>query len=267
MKELFQKFQEFIEKSNVSGIIIALISFALLVLISFTQFYEGFEARLYDFRFQLKPSIEEWEALVFVDIDENSINNVGKFPWPRHYYGTGLGVLHEMGVRQAAFDIEFPDRSPQMINFPLLVRLKDQAERGRVNRKDLDRIVLNNDQLLAEGIALMEKVILPFHFQKDILVEQDYDEGYLRQGCQPRRLQRQSAAYSKRGKSLRLYRSVRRSAEDLRKVQGSRFCRPGFPGQQFHEAGARHQRGDHGVLLTEIRRDVSDVCQDFGQGR
>ena len=77
----------FIEGNRLSGVIIAAAAFALVALLSLTQIYEIFELKLYDLRFLAKPSIQEWDRLTFVDIDENSITNIGQNSWPRYYYG------------------------------------------------------------------------------------------------------------------------------------------------------------------------------------
>jgi hypothetical protein len=59
------KAQSFIEKNRLSGVLIALISFILVSLFSFSAFYENFELKLYDVRFRLKPPVKEWSYLKF----------------------------------------------------------------------------------------------------------------------------------------------------------------------------------------------------------
>ncbi len=194
IKAIIKKLQDFIEKSNVSGVIIAVISFLVIALFSITDIYDMFEYKLYDIRFRWKPSIQEIDSLVFVDIDDNSIYNSGKFPWPRYFYGEGLRVLNEVGARLAAFDIEFPDRSPQMLNEEALVELKGKAAAGRVSRTELDTVVKDNDRLLAEGIKLFKKVILPYHFEKTMPLQQDYSEAYKSELAQARKIFLKKAA-------------------------------------------------------------------------
>lgn len=175
----YKKLQEFIEKKEFSGVIIAVLSFIFIALISFTQFYDAFEVRLYDMRFRIKPSVKEWENLTFLDIDDNSITNVGKYPWPRHYYASALTVLNEVDARQVTFDMEFPDPSPKQVDANILNKLKLKADRRKISSEELNEVVLDNDNIFAEGIKGFGKVILPYHFQKDTIVYYDISEEYM----------------------------------------------------------------------------------------
>ncbi len=178
---LFEKLQNFIEENNLSGIIIAVISFVIIVFFSFSDAYNLFEFKLYDLRFQVKPSVDEWDSLAFLNIDEGSINNLGEFPWPRNLYGKGLEVLKSVGIRQMTFDIQFPDPSPTMVNKRMLEKLDSRANRGgRISSEDLKEVVLDNDKFLAETIANINRVILPYNFQKEA-VKKYVDAAYQRE--------------------------------------------------------------------------------------
>ncbi|HOQ13429.1 MAG TPA: CHASE2 domain-containing protein, partial [Spirochaetota bacterium] len=83
LKKKVEAINVFFQKNKQSGLIIGFIAFLFLLPLSFTDFYETFELKLYDLRFSLKPSISEWDKLYFVDIDENSISSLGQFPWTR----------------------------------------------------------------------------------------------------------------------------------------------------------------------------------------
>ena len=63
------------------------------------QAYERFELNLYDLRFKMRPSIEEWDRLYFLDIDENSITIEGQYPWPRDLYAAGVKTLKDGRTR------------------------------------------------------------------------------------------------------------------------------------------------------------------------
>ena len=82
IRKYLQLAGRFIEKNRYSGVAVSLVSFLLVALFCLTTVYERFELNLYDLRFKLKPSIEEWDRLAFLDIDENSLTIVGQFPWP-----------------------------------------------------------------------------------------------------------------------------------------------------------------------------------------
>ncbi|MBN2402825.1 MAG: adenylate/guanylate cyclase domain-containing protein [Spirochaetes bacterium] len=179
-KNLFKILQEFIEKKGFSGLLIAILSFILIMLLSFTDFYETFELRLYDIKFKIKPSISEWSDLIFLDIDDKSISNIGKYPWPRHYYASALAVLKEIGVRQVTFDMEFPDPSPKEVDLNTLNILRVKAEKkARIDADELKNIVLDNDNIFAESVKSFRKVIIPYHFQKDTIEYYDVSEEYI----------------------------------------------------------------------------------------
>ncbi len=176
-KNYFKNIQELIEKKKLSGVLIALLSFIMIMFFSFSELYNMFELRLYDIRFNLKPSVSEWPDLKFLDINDQSISNVGKYPWPRHYYARALNVLKEVGARQVTFDMEFPDPSIKEVDLNVLNRLRIKAEkRNRIDADELKKVVLDNDSIFAEGVKNFRKVILPYHFQKDTIEYYDVSE-------------------------------------------------------------------------------------------
>jgi adenylate cyclase len=162
IKPFMKKLVAFIEGNPYSGIVISLATFLFVVLLGFTSFYEIFELKLYDFRFRIKPQIEEWDRLVFVDMDDNSIVAIGSFPWPRRIYARGLEVLKQLGVRQVTLDIIFPDRSPQQIDEGEYRSLVDRG--GAVRGKDIQGIILDNDRIFSGAIADMGRVFIPYNF-------------------------------------------------------------------------------------------------------
>jgi adenylate cyclase len=177
LKNRVKTLQEFIEKKGFSGVLIAVLSFIFILLFSSTDFYETFELRLYDIRFKLKPSVNEWNDLKFLDINEQSITNIGKYPWPRHYYATALTVLKEIGAKQVTFDMEFPDPSPKEVDLNTLNKLRIKAEKKyRIDADELKKVILDNDNVFAEGVKGFHRVILPYHFQKDIIDYYDISE-------------------------------------------------------------------------------------------
>ncbi|MDY6968314.1 MAG: adenylate/guanylate cyclase domain-containing protein [Spirochaetota bacterium] len=180
---IYNRLKKVISMNLFFGSLIGVLCFIAIFLFSITGIYETFEVKLYDFRFQLKPtfnrSVNEWDRLSFLNVDENSINNIGEYPWPRHIYSKGLEVLKEVGIRQVGFDFEFQDRSNIQINSEALDRLNNRIDIGKRIRKDeLAGILLDNDNILAEGIKLVNRVILPYHFQKETVNKVDIDEDY-----------------------------------------------------------------------------------------
>ncbi len=168
LQKLIERANKFFEENRISGLIIAFIAFLIIVLLSFSDVYRSFELRFYDLRFGMKPSIEEWERLTFIDIDENSLTTIGQFPWPRYIYGNGLMTMRQLGITQATMDMIFPDESPQQVDEAMLGEVVDKAEGGRrVTRADIATMVINNDQAFARGVQVMGNVILAYTFSED----------------------------------------------------------------------------------------------------
>ena len=79
IRKLIGTFKASVEKKPSAAILVSLVIFILIFLFSRTSPYRLFELILYDLRFQLKPTIAQWEGLSFLNIDDNSIKNVGRF--------------------------------------------------------------------------------------------------------------------------------------------------------------------------------------------
>ncbi len=170
LKRFYESVSRFIERSRYSGLVIALISFLIILGFSFTEAYEVFELKLYDIRFKMKPSIDQWDRLVFLDIDENSTTTIGEFPWPRDKYAEGFDVLSEVGARQATLDIMFPDSSPVQINREGFNDLVAKARRrSRIAETDVLNAAVDRDGIFAGGVRRSRNVILSFTFSPDPL--------------------------------------------------------------------------------------------------
>ena len=184
LKRFFEAANKFIEGSRFSGLIIALVVFVAVLLFSFSTAYDVFELKLYDLRFELKPSIEQWDYLTFVDIDENSLTTVGQFPWPRDKYAEGLQVLKMLGVEQSAFDIMFPDESPTQINYPVLESLMGKAEkRAAIGPEEISMIPRDMDRIFSEGIAEMGEAVFCYTFSSeplsDVAMKKQQDPAFI----------------------------------------------------------------------------------------
>ena len=74
-----------------------------------TDTFKAFELKAYDRLLRCSPPIPESDRIVFVDIDDASIDAIGEFPFPRHNYAKVVDLLTEAGAAQIVLDIEFPD--------------------------------------------------------------------------------------------------------------------------------------------------------------
>lgn len=96
---------------------ILLIVFSVLEIIGVSR---QAEHAVYDAWLHLKPKVEEREEILFLDIDDLAIDQVGVWPWSRDVMARGLLVLREFGAGPTVFDIEYVDASPLAVDGQLL---------------------------------------------------------------------------------------------------------------------------------------------------
>lgn len=68
--------------------------------------------RIYDFLLGLKSNPPSVDNFVFVNIDDQSINEMGEWPWSRDILADGLVRMKELGAQTAVFDVEYLSVSP-----------------------------------------------------------------------------------------------------------------------------------------------------------
>ncbi len=73
----------------------------------------GIENRLYDALLRIKPPIEEHPDILFLDVDDTAIAEVGIWPWSRDFMARGLLRLREFENEVVTFDIEYVEPSRQ----------------------------------------------------------------------------------------------------------------------------------------------------------
>ncbi len=87
-----------------------LISAAIIVLFlitGFTGLFLKLDLRLYDFLLTHKQEIPQNDKVVMIQIDNDSLSDVGQWPWTRNILGDTLIRMKELGAKSASFDIEY----------------------------------------------------------------------------------------------------------------------------------------------------------------
>jgi adenylate cyclase len=97
------------------------------------DFLKRFEYNTLDTRFRYRPAryTPPDPRIVVVSVDQRSQEILGKWPFPRKYFGQMLDALHQDGARVVAFDITFdkPDQTSAPIR-ALWARLQQQKNAG-----------------------------------------------------------------------------------------------------------------------------------------
>ena len=138
---------------------------ALLLAFADPVLYGKLENIVFDGYQRLKPRAEAGAPITLIDIDENSIDKLGQWPWPRTVLADMVNRLAGMGAAAIAFDIAFsePDRTSPADS---IARLERQGA-----KVDLPAgLPLDNDAVLAKafgaapvvaGIALSDETKSP----------------------------------------------------------------------------------------------------------
>ncbi|MBI5968609.1 MAG: CHASE2 domain-containing protein [Deltaproteobacteria bacterium] len=120
-----------------------LLGLGLTLLVTFLFFspwkiFETAQYKIYDLSLKLRGSLSPPKGVAIVAIDDPSVAQVGRWPWPRAKFAELIRRLSEAGTELIALDIVF---------------LPDEAERAA-----------GNDRLLGEATKRAGNVLYPFYF-------------------------------------------------------------------------------------------------------
>ena len=103
--------------------------------------------KTFDFYQRAHPREDKPYPVIIVDIDEESLDAYGQWPWPRTLFAKLIKTLMDGGVASIGFDIVFaePDRSSPE-NFVKTVDVMDESTRRLI--EDLPR----NDSVFADAL-------------------------------------------------------------------------------------------------------------------
>jgi len=90
-------------------LILGIAGAAVALVISLTLFFQSIELKFLDLRFALRPSLPCYSGIVHIDIDDASIERIGKWPWDRRRYAQAVDVLSECGATAIIMDIEISE--------------------------------------------------------------------------------------------------------------------------------------------------------------
>lgn len=94
--------------------LVLLVFFGILLSSSF-HLFERLELVSFDYRFHLKHKVPARSDIVMIEIADDSIQKIGRWPWSRDWHATLIKILTEAGAKAIVFDVLFSERSePQM---------------------------------------------------------------------------------------------------------------------------------------------------------
>jgi diguanylate cyclase (GGDEF)-like protein len=76
-----------------------------------TPVFHRVENIVSDLYFRLRPSLAQDSRIVLIEIAEDAIQGIGRWPWPRHYHAVMAHLLTEWGAKAVVFDMIFSEPS------------------------------------------------------------------------------------------------------------------------------------------------------------
>ncbi len=115
-------FSKWVSKGHVR-IAFAVLSVLAVLWVSYSQTFERYELQTYDWRFQLRGERPASSEIVLVDIWDDTLAALGRWPFDRQYHAALIQVLAEAGAKAVVFDVVFVEPSAQDAKVAEAVRL------------------------------------------------------------------------------------------------------------------------------------------------
>ncbi len=145
----------------------AVVSLVVLFLFFF-HWADGMEFKLYDMRAKLRAHSQASDNIILVGIDDQSIREIGRWPWPRSYMASMIDQLSNAGAKVIGVDVFFSDKelNPGLDEIRALAQVVAQKK----GAADIEQLLndsatrLDNDAHLSDSLALAGNCVLPMYF-------------------------------------------------------------------------------------------------------
>src|SRR4051812_41157326 len=147
----------------------------VVLLIFFMGWADVMEYKLYDMRSKLRARAKAGDTVVLIGIDDQSIREIGRWPWPRNYLAEMTDQLAEAGAKVIGIDVFM--REPEINPGLQQMKTMQQAFSEKLKQKGPNPLAqefvstigttatqLDNDAKLADALALSQNVVLPMYF-------------------------------------------------------------------------------------------------------
>ena len=140
-----------------------LLVLCVYALLSRPPLVETLQNRVFDQYNRWQPRMVSDSPVVFVDIDETSLEKIGQFPWPRNIFADIIIIATQSGAAAIALDVLFPeaDRNGPDAILPVWETLRKDldAEAWSTLTGTLKKDVENPDDRFAEILAQTPTVV------------------------------------------------------------------------------------------------------------
>ncbi len=147
------------------------------------NFIDALELSFYDLRMGLTASPDSPSDIVLVDIDDDSLEKLGRWPWPRKLIAQGLDAINAGAPRLVGCNILFtePEESSGLKVLDALEKmyaaqgLQEESDRALAFYQAMGQLrqELDSDAILAQAVKNAGNVILPAVFVPSVAVDVD----------------------------------------------------------------------------------------------
>ena len=98
------------EQNAARVMITTTVFFGVFVLFHF-NLLQRFELVTYDYRVMARGSRPADPRIVVIEMSDDSVAKIGRWPWDRDWHATMIKILKEMGAKDVVFDVIFSEKS------------------------------------------------------------------------------------------------------------------------------------------------------------
>jgi len=98
------------DRIRIAYFVLAAFLVALFLLFSYARIFDEFEYSTIDFRYAVRPPRVANQDIVIIEVGDDSIEKLGKWPFPRNYHALLVQALRSVGADTVIFDIFFSEK-------------------------------------------------------------------------------------------------------------------------------------------------------------
>jgi hypothetical protein len=137
------------------GVLVGVVATLIVAALELAGAFRDFELWLLDKRFIYCNRLPPSKTIVHIDITDDSIDRIGRWPWHRRHHADLVRTLAELGAKYTVFDIEFSE--------PTDPRLPGGDDDPSMLYSAAD--LIHDDDELAAAIREAGNVFLPISFE------------------------------------------------------------------------------------------------------
>jgi len=150
------------------------------------QFVDTLELKYYDVMMKLRGAPDAESDIVMVDIDEDSIEKLGRWPWPRSLLSKGILKINEgkpkvIGLNLLLTEAEVSEGLREIESLEMMFEkdlLKKTGQKGQTFLQELQdvKVRLDNDKKLTDAFQSAGNVVLPVFFKESAVAVERTEE-------------------------------------------------------------------------------------------